>query len=198
MIGRSRHLCLLAICLFYYSVVNNPAMGQNPAATDWPNYGNDLGGMRYSQVSHVNRENVTKLKVAWTFHTGDISQGSPGRSASGFETIPSSSMGSSFSQLPLIGSLLLIPKREENCGHTILRLTSAGNPETDSLIAEPLPGSIRSCHQVSHAGGEFSKPRSTLDLFPLMELMADRVQTLAITARSVCEMCLHSVQAGIT
>jgi quinoprotein glucose dehydrogenase len=30
----------------------------------------------------------TDLKVAWTFHTGDISDGSDGRKRSGFETTP--------------------------------------------------------------------------------------------------------------
>src|SRR4029077_6076366 len=88
MIGPTRHLFLLAICLFCLGSVIIVAVGQNPAAMEWPSYGNDVGGMRYSQLSQVNRENVAKLRVAWTFHTGDISQGGPGRRASGFETTP--------------------------------------------------------------------------------------------------------------
>jgi quinoprotein glucose dehydrogenase len=55
---------------------------------DWPNYGNDPGGMRYSQLTQINRKNVAKLKVAWTFHTGDISDGTGGRRRSGFENTP--------------------------------------------------------------------------------------------------------------
>jgi len=51
---------------------------QSPAASDWPNYGNDPGGTRYSPLTQINRENVTNLKVAWFFHTGDISDGSGG------------------------------------------------------------------------------------------------------------------------
>ena len=88
MIGPTQHLCLLAICLFCFDPVIIVAVGQNPAATEWPSYGNDAGGMRYSRLSQVNRENVAKLRVAWTFHTGDISQGGTGRRASGFETTP--------------------------------------------------------------------------------------------------------------
>jgi len=38
--------------------------------------------------SEINRENVSKLKVAWTFHTGDVSDGSHDRRRSGFETTP--------------------------------------------------------------------------------------------------------------
>jgi quinoprotein glucose dehydrogenase len=47
---------------------------------DWPSYGHDPGGMRYSPLTQINRENVSKLKVAWVFHTGDT--------RSGFETTP--------------------------------------------------------------------------------------------------------------
>ncbi len=39
-------------------------------------------------LSQINRENVAKLKVAWVFHTGDISDGKDGRKRSGFETTP--------------------------------------------------------------------------------------------------------------
>ena len=58
------------------------------AQSDWPNYGNDPGGMRYSTLSQIDRTNVAQLKVAWTFHTGDISDGTGGRRRSGFEGTP--------------------------------------------------------------------------------------------------------------
>jgi quinoprotein glucose dehydrogenase len=64
------------------------AHGQVNAESDWPAYGNDPGGMRHSALSQINRENVAKLKVAWVFHTGDISDGQDGRKRSGFETTP--------------------------------------------------------------------------------------------------------------
>jgi quinoprotein glucose dehydrogenase len=56
--------------------------------SDWPAYGNDAGGMRHSVLSQINRGNVGRLRVAWTFHTGDISAGEDGRKRSGFETTP--------------------------------------------------------------------------------------------------------------
>src|ERR1700682_6228260 len=55
---------------------------------DWPSYGHDAGGMRYSPLTQINRDNVSQLKVAWTFHTGDVSEGSDHRRRSGFETTP--------------------------------------------------------------------------------------------------------------
>src|SRR5882757_4217089 len=64
------------------------ARAQNKAETDWPAYGNDPGGMRYSPLQQIGRTNVTKLKVAWTFHTRDVSDGSQGRRRSGLETTP--------------------------------------------------------------------------------------------------------------
>ena len=62
--------------------------GASPGADDWPAYGHDPGGMRFSPLDAINRENVTRLKVAWVFHTGDISDGKGSRKRSGFETTP--------------------------------------------------------------------------------------------------------------
>jgi quinoprotein glucose dehydrogenase len=73
---------LVAICL--YAAIAN---AQNSDG-EWPNYGNDPGGMRYSPLDQIDRGNVTRLKVAWVFHTGEISDGSGGRRRSGFETTP--------------------------------------------------------------------------------------------------------------
>jgi quinoprotein glucose dehydrogenase len=55
---------------------------------DWAYYGPDAGGMRYSPLTQINRENVATLKVAWVFHTGDISDGTAGKKRSGIETTP--------------------------------------------------------------------------------------------------------------
>src|SRR5690242_12373319 len=55
---------------------------------EWAYYGHDAGGMRYSLLEQINRANVSTLKVAWTFHTGDISDGRGDRKRSGFETTP--------------------------------------------------------------------------------------------------------------
>src|SRR6267154_1472186 len=41
-----------------------------PAQTDWPVYGHDPGGMRYSPLQQINTRNVATLTRAWTFHTG--------------------------------------------------------------------------------------------------------------------------------
>ncbi len=59
-----------------------------PSADDWPVYGHDTSSSRYSPLTDITRENVSQLKVAWTYHTGDISDGKGQRRRSGFETTP--------------------------------------------------------------------------------------------------------------
>src|SRR5438270_13713953 len=54
----------------------------------WPQYGHNAGGMRYSPLKQTTRENVASLKVACTFHTGDISDGEGRRKRSGYEPTP--------------------------------------------------------------------------------------------------------------
>ena len=60
----------------------------DPPSGDWPVYGHDPGSARFSPLTQINRDNVSKLTVAWTFHTGDISDGSGDRRRSGFEATP--------------------------------------------------------------------------------------------------------------
>jgi quinoprotein glucose dehydrogenase len=42
-----------------------------PPASDWPSYGRDPGGSRHSPLTQIDRANVARLEVAWTFHTGE-------------------------------------------------------------------------------------------------------------------------------
>jgi len=40
-------------------------------ADDWVTTGADLGNSRHSALAQINRENVSQLRAAWTYHTGD-------------------------------------------------------------------------------------------------------------------------------
>ena len=51
-----------------------------PHKGDWPIYGRDSGGSRYSALDQINVKNVATLRRAWVYHTGER-----GRS---FETTP--------------------------------------------------------------------------------------------------------------
>jgi len=78
---------------------------------EWPNYGNDPGGMRYSALSQINRDNVSQLKVAWTFHTGDVSDGSQDRKRSGFEATPILVDGTLYLTTPFNRVIALDPEK---------------------------------------------------------------------------------------
>jgi len=41
---------------------------------DWRFYGADSGGTRFSPLQQINRENVTALKRAWTYRTGEVNR----------------------------------------------------------------------------------------------------------------------------
>ncbi len=55
---------------------------------DWPTYGGDPGGRRYSKLSQINRTNVSTLKLAWTYRTGELGQDSTVTSKLTFEATP--------------------------------------------------------------------------------------------------------------
>src|ERR1700694_286100 len=50
--------------LILEDAVSMVALGQN----DWPTYGRDLAGTRYSPLKQINPGNVSKLTRAWTYH----------------------------------------------------------------------------------------------------------------------------------
>lgn len=55
---------------------------------DWPYYGADAGGARYTPAAQITPDNVSQLKKAWAFSTGDVaSKGEALRHAS-FEATP--------------------------------------------------------------------------------------------------------------
>jgi quinoprotein glucose dehydrogenase len=85
---RDRQALIGLLVILCSVVASGKARGQIAANVEWPSYGNDPGGMRYSTLTNINRENVSNLKVAWIFHTGEISDGSGNRRRSGFETTP--------------------------------------------------------------------------------------------------------------
>jgi quinoprotein glucose dehydrogenase len=58
------------------------------AADDWPFYGRDAGGTRYSPLAEINRQNVTKLKVAWIYHTHALEPESAANQKAAFEATP--------------------------------------------------------------------------------------------------------------
>ncbi|HEX4769381.1 MAG TPA: pyrroloquinoline quinone-dependent dehydrogenase [Bryobacteraceae bacterium] len=72
--------------IFAFAALAAVACGQN----DWPVYGHDPGGMRFSPLDQINVTNVNQLHRAWTYHTGEhpSSSGPRGQRQIAFETTP--------------------------------------------------------------------------------------------------------------
>lgn len=48
---------------------------KQPAFTTWEVYRGDKGSTGYSALEQINKSNLDKIKVAWTYHTGDAREG---------------------------------------------------------------------------------------------------------------------------
>ncbi len=58
------------------------------ADTGWTAYGGDAAGTRYSALKLVTRENVARLRVAWTYHTGALQPDTELNQKAAFESTP--------------------------------------------------------------------------------------------------------------
>jgi glucose dehydrogenase len=80
------------------------------AAQQWAYYGGDAGGSKYSPLKQVNRTNVGKLRVAWTYHTGDVSDGTTFPVRSSFECTPLVIGGTMYLTTPFARVIALNPE----------------------------------------------------------------------------------------
>jgi len=55
---------------------------------DWPFYGGDAGGQRFSRASQITPANVRGLKVAWSYSTGDMTNRRKALGSASFEGTP--------------------------------------------------------------------------------------------------------------
>src|SRR4051812_10186723 len=69
---------------------------QAPPARDWPAYGGDAEGRRYSPLTQITRANVARLQVAWQFDPRDA----PGGGRGGMQVSPIVVGGVIFSETP--------------------------------------------------------------------------------------------------
>ena len=74
---RRRVIAAIWICLLFF-VCGAHKRKEVPQSTyrQWTVYGGGSDNTRYSALDQINRDNVRRLKVAWTFDTGDAFKGS--------------------------------------------------------------------------------------------------------------------------
>jgi quinoprotein glucose dehydrogenase len=84
-------------------------LGDRVPPDEWPNYGNDAGGTRYSPLAQIDRANVGRLRLAWTYRTGETGGASPwGFTA--FESTPLMVDGTLFLSTPYNRVIALDPE----------------------------------------------------------------------------------------
>ena len=68
------------------TILLSSAWGQ----TDWPSYGHDQTGQRYSPLKRINTANVAKLKMAWQYgvNPAGVDNSPANRVTSGTEAVP--------------------------------------------------------------------------------------------------------------
>ena len=80
MIGWTRRLGLVVATLAVIALtgcaeLREAAAGESRAAGDldgdWPHYAGDAGAMGYSPLHDIDRDNVDRLELAWTWDTGE-------------------------------------------------------------------------------------------------------------------------------
>ncbi|HWP76565.1 MAG TPA: pyrroloquinoline quinone-dependent dehydrogenase [Methylomirabilota bacterium] len=86
------------------------ASAQPDGGSEWPHYGNDAGGARYSPASQIDRTNVAQLQVAWTFRTGALGHSAPLDRKAAFEATPILVDGKLFLSTPYNHVIALDPR----------------------------------------------------------------------------------------
>jgi quinoprotein glucose dehydrogenase len=73
--------------LFIVTLLLAAACRSTTSHGDWPAYAN-AGGTRYSSLRDIDRTNVGRLEVAWTYHTGETTFAKDSEQKSTFEVTP--------------------------------------------------------------------------------------------------------------
>jgi hypothetical protein len=75
----------IAMLLLAVAMLSSAADAQ---AQSWSVYGGDAAGTRYSPATGITKANVSELRVAWTYHTGDAAGHGAAFTRSSFEVTP--------------------------------------------------------------------------------------------------------------
>jgi len=98
-----------AIAITACATATARAPDETPAG-DWPAYGRDPGGARFSPLTEITPANVTGLHIVWTYRTGDISDGSKYPRKSTFEATPILFDGTLYLSTPFARVIALDPE----------------------------------------------------------------------------------------
>ncbi len=86
-----RVVALLVVASLLADCGAPPEIPSGGPTSEWEVYGASPGGARYSPLTQITPANVDRLEIAWTYHTGDVSEGgegAPAANASSFQATP--------------------------------------------------------------------------------------------------------------
>src|SRR5688572_9915210 len=72
----ARNICLTAALALLLAASSSFAQRARPADREWKVFGGTAENTHYSPLRQINRDNVARLKVAWSYDTGDAFPGS--------------------------------------------------------------------------------------------------------------------------
>src|SRR6185503_15184134 len=106
---RIRAIAMLGLAMFAAAAAP-PGRQSDDDEPQWGSYGGDPGGTRHSPLTQIDRDNVGRLKIAWTYRTGERRPALALRSADR-------------SHAPLLGSdvarRVVLDRRESGPGRTV-------------------------------------------------------------------------------
>lgn len=84
----NRRMQILSLLILSGMLMPGLSMGQSSGS--WPCYGGDAGGTRYTSLRQINDSNVSRLRVAWTYRTGELKkyEGTSALEKAAFEATP--------------------------------------------------------------------------------------------------------------
>jgi len=69
--SRLQGLLVSALLAVQMALAVHPAIAQQSPGAEWPYYGGDQGGMKYSPLSQINQNNVEQLELAWKWQPNE-------------------------------------------------------------------------------------------------------------------------------
>src|SRR5262249_21468949 len=104
-------LMFALITVLFSSGNHGRAMPQsNAEGLDWPAYGRDVGGSRYSPLTQINHDNVKQLRAVWKYRTGHLTEGSRAAETIQFEATPIMVDGTLYLSTPFNRVIALDPQ----------------------------------------------------------------------------------------
>jgi quinoprotein glucose dehydrogenase len=151
---RARIGCALALAALSMACERRAPIDLAGPTAEWREWGGDKGGLHFSPLTQITRENVDRLEVAWIHRSGDFSQGGEGRAPTAHQVTPLVVNGTLYYCTPFMRVFALDPETgaERWVFDPVLRGRGAGGPYplTCRGVAyweEPSPAPGRACQR---------------------------------------------------